>query len=78
MTRDTRSVWLARSIFVVLIALALTVSTAQPMLDAGVSSGPRHVQAEAAAPALPMLVSLVFPRMTHVPIPVHGAPHFTP
>ena len=78
MTRDTRSTWLARSILVLLFALALTVSTARPMLDPGPSWTPRQAEAEAAAPALPILVGLVFPRMTYVPIPVHGAPYFIP
>ena len=78
MTRDPRSARLARVVLALLVALALTLGMARPMLDAGVSSAPRYVQAEAAAPALPMLVSLVFGQMTHVPIPVHGAPHFTP
>ena len=78
MTRNTRSTWLTRMVLVLLFALTLTMSTAQPMLDPGPSWTPRHVEAEAVAPALPMLVSLVFPRMTYVPIPVHGAPHFTP
>ncbi len=77
MTRDTRSTWLARAVFVLLFALALSLSTAQPMLDPGPSWAPRQAEAEAVAP-LPMLVSLVFPRMTHVPIPVHGAPYLTP
>ena len=77
MTHDSCSAWLARGVLVLLCALALTVSTAQPQLDPGPSWAPGQAEAEAVAP-LPMLVSLVFPRMTYVPIPVHGAPYFTP
>ncbi len=78
MTRNTRSTRLARWVLVLLFALALSVSTARPLLDPGPSWAPRQAQAEAVAPALPMLVGLVFPRMTHVPIPIRGAPYFTP
>jgi len=78
MTRNTRSSWLGRWVLVLLFALVLSVSMARPMLDPGPSWTPRQAEAEAVAPALPMLVSLVFPRMTYVPIPVHGAPYFTP
>ncbi len=78
MTRDTRSSWPARSMLVLLFALALAVSTAQPMLDPGPSWRPGPAAAEAVAPASPLLVGLVFPRMTHVRVPVHGAPYFIP
>ena len=78
MTHDSCSAWLARGVLVLLCALALTVSTAQPQLDPGPSWAPGQAEAEAVAPALPTLVSLVPLRMTYVPIPIRGAPYFTP